>query len=164
MQDNTCDHVLSKLTLIAKINVEKQKNAKVVTVVNTLNVKRSDERTAYAVGMMEKHKEYELDVKEKHKGFELDMKEKHKESELDMKEKRNEYEVGTKEKQHESLKFSIAVQEYGDHMEIHVPPELGANPKRIPPKRNKRGGIGKTKRKFRIIIFMILLLLLLLPL
>ena len=43
-----CDHVLSKLTLIAKINVEKQKNAKVVTVVNTLNVKRRDERTAYA--------------------------------------------------------------------------------------------------------------------
>ena len=51
-----CDHVLFKLTLIAKINVEKQKNAKVVTLVNTLNVKRRDERTAYTVGMMDKHK------------------------------------------------------------------------------------------------------------
>ena len=46
-----------------------EKNAKVVTVVNTLNVKRREERTAYAVGMMEKHKEYELDMKEKHKEF-----------------------------------------------------------------------------------------------
>ena len=62
-----------------------KKNAKVVTVVNTLNVKRSGERTAYAVGMMEKHKEYELDMKEKHKEFEIDMKEKHKDFELDMK-------------------------------------------------------------------------------
>ena len=78
-----CDHVLSKLTLIAKINVEKK--AKVVTVVNTLNVKRLDERTAYAVGMLDTHKEYELDMKEKHKEFELDMKEKHKEYEVGMK-------------------------------------------------------------------------------
>ena len=46
-----------------------EKNAKVVTVVNTLNVERRDERTAYAVGMMKKHKEYELDMKEKHKEF-----------------------------------------------------------------------------------------------
>ena len=85
-----CDHVLSKLTLIAKINVEKQKNSRLVTVVNNLNVKCQDERTAYAVGMTEKHKEYELDMKEKHKEFELDMKE-----------KRKEYEVGMKENQHE---------------------------------------------------------------
>ena len=62
--------------------LKNKKNAKVVTVVNTLNVKRRDERTAYAVGTMEKHKEYELDIKEKHKEFELDMKEKHKEFEL----------------------------------------------------------------------------------
>ena len=41
-----CDHVLSKLTLIAKINVEKQKNAKVVTVVNALKTKSLDKRTA----------------------------------------------------------------------------------------------------------------------
>ena len=94
-----CDHLLSKLTLIEKINVKKQKNAKLVTVVNTLNVKRRDERTAHAVGMMEKNKEYELDIKEKHKEFELYMKEKHKEFELDMEEKRKEYEVGMKEKQ-----------------------------------------------------------------
>ena len=58
-----CDHAFFKLTLIAKINVGKQKNAKLVTVVNTLNLKRRDERTAYAVGMMEKHKEYELEMK-----------------------------------------------------------------------------------------------------
>ena len=32
-------------------------------------------------------------------------------------------------------------------MEIHVPPELRANPKRLPPKLNKRGGIGKLKNK-----------------
>ena len=64
-----CDPIWSKLTLIAKINVEKQKNAKVVTVVNTLNMKRLGERTAYGVGMMEKHKQYELDMKEKHKDF-----------------------------------------------------------------------------------------------
>ena len=32
-------------------------------------------------------------------------------------------------------------------MEIHVPPELRAKPKRLPPKRNKRGGIGKLKKK-----------------
>ena len=32
-------------------------------------------------------------------------------------------------------------------MEIHVPSELRAKPKRIPPKRNKRGGIGKLKKK-----------------
>ena len=32
-------------------------------------------------------------------------------------------------------------------MEIHVPPELQANNKRLPPKRNKRGGIGKLKKK-----------------
>ena len=49
-----------------------------VTLFNTLNVKRRGERNAHAVGMMEKHKEYELDMKEKHKEFELDMKEKHK--------------------------------------------------------------------------------------
>ena len=64
-------------------------------------MKHRDERTAYAVGMMEKHKENELDIKEKHKEFELHMKEKHKEFELDMKEKRKEYKVGMKEKQHE---------------------------------------------------------------
>ena len=32
-------------------------------------------------------------------------------------------------------------------MEIHVPPELQANPKRLPPKHNKRVGIGKLKKK-----------------
>ena len=32
-------------------------------------------------------------------------------------------------------------------MEIHVPLELQANTKRLPPKRNKRGGIGKLKKK-----------------
>ena len=32
-------------------------------------------------------------------------------------------------------------------MKIHVPPELRAKPKRLPPKRNKRGGIGKSKKK-----------------
>ena len=46
-----------------------------------------------------------------------------------------------------SLKFSITVQEDVDHMEIHVPPELRDKPKRLPPKRNKRGGIGKLKEK-----------------
>ena len=101
MTSEKCDHVWSKLTLIANINVEKQKKSRVFTVVNTLNVKCRDERTAYAIGMMEKHKEYELDMKEKQKEFELDMKEKHKDFELDMKEKRKEYEVGMKEKQHE---------------------------------------------------------------
>ena len=51
-----------------------------------------------------------------------------------------------------------------NHMEIHVPPEPRANPKKLPPERNKRGGIGKLKIKSRIIIYMLLLLLLLLPL
>ena len=32
-------------------------------------------------------------------------------------------------------------------MDIHVPPELGAKPKRLPPKRNKIVGIGKSKKK-----------------
>ena len=32
-------------------------------------------------------------------------------------------------------------------MEIHVPPELRDKPKSLPPKRNKRGGIGKLKEK-----------------
>ena len=32
-------------------------------------------------------------------------------------------------------------------MESHVPPELRAKPKRPPHKRNKRGGIGKLKKK-----------------
>ena len=32
-------------------------------------------------------------------------------------------------------------------MEIHVPPELQANPKRLPHKHNKRVGIGKLKKK-----------------
>ena len=32
-------------------------------------------------------------------------------------------------------------------MEIHVPPELVAMPKRLQLKRNKRGGIGKLKNK-----------------
>ena len=64
-------------------------------------MKSREERTAYAVGMMEKHKEYELDMKEKHKEFELGMKETHGEVELDMKEKCKEYEVGMKEKKYE---------------------------------------------------------------
>ena len=37
-----------------------EKKAKVVAVVITLNVKSRDERTAYAVGMMDKHKDYEV--------------------------------------------------------------------------------------------------------
>ena len=63
----------------------KKKNDKVVTVVNTLNVKRCDESTAYAVGMLDKHKEREPEMKEKHKEFELDMKENCKGYEVDMK-------------------------------------------------------------------------------
>ena len=62
--------------------LKNKKNAKVVTVVNTLNVKRRDERTAYAVGMMEKHKEFELDMKEERKEYEVDMKEKQHELEM----------------------------------------------------------------------------------
>ena len=113
------DHVLSKLTLIAKINTEK--NSKLVTVVNTLNVKRRDERTAYSVVMMEKHKEYELEMKEKHKESELYMKEKHKEFELDMKEKRKEYEFGMKEKQHELEMVIIEAElESSKALEIHL--------------------------------------------
>ena len=81
MTIQNCDHVLSKLTLTSKINVEKIKS-KVVTVVNTLNVKHRDERTAYAVGMMEKHKEFELDMKEERKEYEVDMKEKQHELEM----------------------------------------------------------------------------------
>ena len=32
-------------------------------------------------------------------------------------------------------------------MEIHVTPELRAKPKRLPPKRKKKGGIGKLKKR-----------------
>ena len=31
-------------------------------------------------------------------------------------------------------------------MEIRVPPELQTNTKRLPPKSNKRGGVGKLKK------------------
>ena len=53
-------HVVTKLTLVAKFNIEKKKTAKVVEVVNTLNVKRCNEMRAYEVRI--KEKEHELDV------------------------------------------------------------------------------------------------------
>ena len=52
-------HVVSKLTLVAKVKIEK-KTAKVVEVVNTLNVNRFNERKAYEVHIRDK--EHELDV------------------------------------------------------------------------------------------------------
>ena len=55
-------HVVSKLILVAKVKIEK-KTAKVVEVVNTLNVNRCNERKAYEVHI--KGKEHELDVEMK---------------------------------------------------------------------------------------------------
>ena len=46
-------HVVSKLTVVAKVNTE-EKTAKVVVVVNTLNVKRCNKRKAYKVCIKEK--------------------------------------------------------------------------------------------------------------
>ena len=46
-----------------------------------------------------------------------------------------------------SLKFSIAVQEDVDNMEVHVPPGVPVKPKSLPPKRKKRGGIGRRRKK-----------------
>ena len=50
--------VVKNLTLVAKVNIEK-KTAKVVEVVNTLNVKHCNERNVYEVHI--KEKEHELD-------------------------------------------------------------------------------------------------------
>ena len=47
MTSEKVKHIVTKLTLVAKVNIEKYAN--VVEVVNTLNVKRCNERKAYEV-------------------------------------------------------------------------------------------------------------------
>ena len=41
--------IVTKLTLVAKVNIEKERTVKVVEVVNTLNIKSCNERKAYEV-------------------------------------------------------------------------------------------------------------------
>ena len=58
MTSKTVKHVVTKLTLVAKVNIEK--NANVTEVVNKFNLKRCNERKVYKVCI--KEKDHELDV------------------------------------------------------------------------------------------------------
>ena len=56
-------HIVTKLTVVAKVNIEKI-IAKVVEVVNTLNVKRCNERMSYEVRIKEKDHELYVAMKD----------------------------------------------------------------------------------------------------